>query len=561
MTGAYRDRRALVHRAVLAAALALVTGLAYLGSFDGDFVADDLQMVAPNPLLRSLDAQNIAQIFTSFDDANYMPLKVLSLAVDQSLWGPEPFGYHVTNLLLHLGCALLIFSILLALGFSRGAAFFVALLWAVHPLQVESVAWISERKNVLSGLFFFAAFRAYLVFSKRPRALSYILTLLLYVLALLSKMNTLVLPAVCLAYEATFKMRYRWRDLAAAAPMFALGALAAWYNLSGSPTHGGAYHGGSALVTWLSSSVVVFRYLGHAVLPIGLSSRYDVPLHGSPFDPPVLASLLGLLGIAALTLWLVRRKKREAFWILWFAITLAPMLNIIPFRTMMQDRYMYLALLGPLGLAGSVVDQRASARARRAAGGLALALALASVLLTVRQVQYWASPVAFWVRDASVRPLYANDAIYRPGEYPGKLAALEAAVREHPDDPTLLNNLGGLYFMASRFPEALSHFEKASRLAPDEPFTLINLGRAYARLGRFEEAEPPLRRATELRPYNSMPCYYLLRVYLHVGDAANARRTLAQCSTLREGLAPERAALRRLEASEQSHVGADRGSP
>jgi hypothetical protein len=541
-------KRAIAQSVVLAGAIALVTSLAYLGSFDGGFVADDLQMVVPNPLLHSLDAQNIKQIFTTFDDANYMPLKVLSLAVDQFLWGPEPLGYHVTNLLLHVGCALLIFSILLSLGFTRADAFFIALLWAVHPLQVESVAWISERKNVLSGFFFFAAFRAYLEFSERPRAITYAVTLFVYSLALLSKMNTLVLPAVCLAFEATFRMRYRWRDLGAAAPMFALGALTAWYNLSGSPTHGESFHGGSAIVTWLSSSVVVFRYLLHTILPIGLSSRYDVPLRGSPFDPAVFASLLGIVAIAAATLWLIRRKKREAFWILWFVITLAPMLNIVPFRSLMQDRYMYLALLGPVALAGSMLDRLAQPGARRAAAVAASVAVLACVILTARQVEYWSSPVSFWVRDAMVRPLYANEAIYRPKSYPGKLAQLEAAVRDDPDNPTLLNNLGGLHFMAGRVRQALSYFEQANRLDPDEPLNLINLGRVYTRLGRVEEAERTLKRATELRPYNSMPCYYLLDLQLKTQDVAKARRTLGKCSELRDGFEQQRLLLRGLES-------------
>jgi len=540
-------KRAISQRVVLAGAIALVTSLTYLGSLNGEFVADDLQMVLPNTLLDSLDAQNIKQIFSSFDDANYMPLKVLSLAVDRAVWGPEPFGHHVTNLLLHIGCALVIFSIVLCMGVSRGAAFFVALVWAVHPLQVESVAWISERKNVLSGFFFFAAFRAYLAFSERPRALTYAVTLFVYSLALLSKMNTLVLPAVCLAFEATFRMRIRWRDLGAAAPMFALGALTAWYNLSGSPTHGGAYHGGSAIVTWLSSTVVVFRSLLHTVLPIGLTSRYDVPLRGSPFDPAVFASLLGLVAIAALTFWLIRRKKHEAFWILWFVITLAPMLNIIPFRSMMQDRYMYLALLGPVALAGSVMDRLAQPGARRAAAVAASVAVLACVMLTARQVEYWSSSVSFWVRDATVRPLYANEAIYRPKSYPGKLAHLEAAVRDDPDNPMLLNNLGGLHFMAGRVPQALSYFEESNELNPGEPFNLINLGRVYTRLGRLDEAERALTRATELRPYNFMACYYLLRLNLKSRDVAKARRTLDECAELHVGLERERQELRQLE--------------
>lgn len=534
---------------VLAGVMALVIGVAYFGSLDGEFVSDDLQMVVPIQMLNSLAPQNIVEMFTSFHDANYMPLKEVSLAVDRALFGPEPFGHHVTNLLIHIGSAVMLFSILLCLGLSRGTAFFVSLLWAVHPLQVESVAWISERKNVLSGFFFLAAFRAYLSYSDRPRIAAYVVTLSLYACALLSKMNTLVLPAILLAFEATFKMRYRWRDAAASVPMFALGALVAWYNLSHSPIHGEGFHGGSAIVTWLSSSVVVFRYLLHTVLPIGLNSRYHVPLWGTPFHPAVFVSLLGLAAIAVTTVYLIRRKKPEAFWVLWFAITLAPMLNIVPFRSMMQDRYMYLALVGPLALAGSLLDRVTRPEVRRAAGVVASVAVVACVAVTVRQVEHWASPVAFWVRDATVRPLFANEGIYDTDAYPGKLAQLETAAREDPDNPTLLNNLGGLYYMAGQVPKALGYLEEAHRLDPNEQLNLINLGRVYTRQGRFDEAEEKLTRATELQPYDSMACYFLLQLYLGTRDVAKARRTLEQCATLNSVLDRERAELQRLEAA------------
>lgn len=529
--------------------LAVVIIVAFFGSLDGEFVSDDLQMVQPNALLRSLDWQNIGRIFTSFDDANYMPLKVLSLAVDQAVWGPEPFGYHVTNLLLHLGCALLVFSVLVRLGLSRGAAFFISVLWAVHPLQVESVAWISERKNVLSGFFFFASFRAYLAFSARPGALRYIATILLFSLALLSKMNTLVLPAICLAFEMVYERRYRWRDLAATAPMFALGALTAWYNLTGSATHGGQYHGGSPIVTWLSSAVVVFRYLSHTVWPCGLISRYDVHLWRDPFDPVVFASLLGLVVMAAVTIWLIHRRMREAFWLLWFAITLGPMLNIVPFRSMMQDRYMYLALLGPLAFAGSWLDSVVRPTARMIIATAASVAVVACVLLTVRQVEYWSNPVSLWLRTATVRPLWADERIHHPDQFAKKLAQLDAAASAHPDNATLQNNLGALYFQAGRIQLALHHFERAHDLAPDESKILVNLGRAYTRLHRFDDAERHLARAFELWPYDFMACYYLLRAYLEKGDVDAARETLGRCSKLHDGLMRERVELQRLETA------------
>ena len=299
----------------------------------------------------------------------------------------------------------------------------------------------------------------------------------------------------------------------------------------------------------MSSAVVVFRCLWHTVVPVGLTSRYSVMLYGDPFEPAALTAIVGVVAMVLVTLWLMRRKRPEAFWFLWFAITLAPVLNIIPFLSMMQDRYMYLALLGPLGLVGSLLDSAREHPTRRllavGAAGLCLVLAFA----TARQVRHWASPAALWIRDAMVRPLWAYERILYPEDYPLKLTRLTDAVAEDPFDPTLRTNLGGLYFSAQRDDDALIQLEAAQRLAPAEPYNLINLGRTYARLDRPEDAERVLRQATELMPHDRMPCYHLLRLYIEESDAKNAHVTLDRCSAIDENLPTERRQVQALEAA------------
>ncbi|MDX2168693.1 MAG: hypothetical protein SF182_16595, partial [Deltaproteobacteria bacterium] len=345
--------------------LVAATALTYLGSFDNGFVSDDGAGILHNPLLTSLAPDNLALIFRSFDDANYIPLKVLSLAVDQQIFGPAPFGYHLTNLLLHIGCALLVRRILQAAALSSGAALLGALLWALHPLQVESVAFMSERKNVLSGLFFFWAFRRYQRFAADGGWGGYAAVLGLFVLALLSKMNTVVLPALCIAWDLVVRRQVTRRTWLAAAPLLAVGALVVWVNLAGNRTHGAAFHGGSAVATWLTSATVPFRYLAATVWPAHLRTFYYLPLHGSPLDPPVALALLGLAGLTVLTVWMAARGWREGFWLAWFGIALAPMLNIVPFPTLMQDRYMYLPLVGLLGALATALDRLHAPTARR----------------------------------------------------------------------------------------------------------------------------------------------------------------------------------------------------
>jgi cytochrome c-type biogenesis protein CcmH/NrfG len=536
-----------------ASAIVVVTLVAYCGSFDGDFVSDDIVAVRDNRLLTSLSPANVRAIFGRFDGPNYVPMKVLSLAVDRRVWGTGPTGYHVTNLILHLLCALLVYAILSRLGLAPPAACIAGMLWAVHPLQVESVAWISERKNVLSGAFFFAAFWLYLSFSERPHVASYVGFLALFVLALLSKMNTMVLPAVCLAYEATFRRRMRWRDVLAAVLPIGAGVLVGWYNLVGNPIHGDAWYGGSRIVTWLSSSVVLFRYLKHVFVPLDLQPRYDVPLRGSMLDPPVLLSLLALAGLVVVFAWMVRRGRREAFWMLWFGITLVPMLNVVvPFRSLMNDRYMYLSLLGPLALlAFPLADARRLVR--RSAVIVAGVAVLACTLLTFRQVEIWSDALSMWKASAATLSMPGEDPVYQRPDRAVRVAFLEQALAADPSSGVLHHNLGELYYESGQLDDALAELNAAERLRPSDPVVLSDLGRLDILLRRPAEAEAALTRAIALRPYDFVHRWYLAQLYLFVTrDAEKARATLDAALPLQPDAAPalrrEREALARLEA-------------
>lgn len=534
---------------VLVAAAVVLT---YLGSLDGGFVSDDVRGIRDNPLLRSLAPDNLAAIATGFDDANWIPLKVLSLAVDQHVFGPEPFGYHLTNLVLHVGCALLVLRILRVLGLSAGAALLTALLWALHPVQVESVAFMSERKNVLSAAFFLGAFLAWTRYARTRRARDWTLAALLFAGALLSKMNTVVLPALCLAYEWVAGDRLDRRRVVPTLPLFAVGALVVWINLAGSTVHGSTpWHGGSPVVTWLSSSTVVFRYLGLVIAPVALRSYYHVPLRGSPADPAVAAALAGLLLLTAVTLWLLWRRRREGFWLFWFGVTLAPMLNVVPFPALMQDRYLYLALLGLLAAPATALDRLRGLTPRRATAALATAAALACALLSVRQIETWHDPLSLW-RAWAVADWYlpADRSGVRGPDSDAKLALLEAAAAAAPASVVARHNLGALRYERGDLPGARAELEAAARLDGAQGIVLLNLGRTLLRGGDPARAAAVLERAAALEPHVFWIHLNLARARLALGDRAGARTAL-------DTAARTRPALRRLLEPEYRRLQAD----
>ncbi len=521
--------------ALTVVAIGIVTTLAYARSFQGGWISDDVQLIVEMPVVHALTAANVwTMVTTRTDGVNFIPLNFLSLALDHAVWGSNPFGFHLTNLLVHIANALVIYWLLLRLGESAGLAATAALLWAIHPVQVESVAWISERKNVLSTLFFLLAFHAYVRWSARPRGATYCAMLALYLGALFSKVNTIVLPVVTLAYELLLQRRLRARDLAAVVPMLACGAVAAWLNLHGNPSHGTAYHGGTLWVTLRTSATVIPGYLFNALLPVQLATFYPVPLHDSWLDPPVAAASGTILALAATTVWLGVRRRPEAFWLVWFAATLAPMLNILPFPALMNDRYLYLPLLGlvvPLVRLARAALERL--HARRAAPALVAATAAAFVVLSDARAPAFHDELAYWA-DFGLR--YSYISADQPYGAPPRLAEkrlLQDALTHHPERAALYNNVGAFAFEENRVAEAIPSLERGRALDPRDPVIALNLGRAYLLAGRTDDAVTTLRDAIALEPPSFFAHLNLARALLQRGDVAGARAELTRAQAIK----------------------------
>jgi tetratricopeptide (TPR) repeat protein len=343
--------------------------------------------------------------------------------------------------------------------------------------------------------------------------------------------------------------------------MLVLGVVVAGYNLQGNPIHG-SFHGGSAIATWLTSATVVFRYFGMLLLPIGLAPNYIVHLRDSLIDPAVLASLVGLAAIAGLTLRLLVKRRPEAFWILWFFIALLPMLNIIPFRSLMQDRYLYLPLIGAVGLVACLAPAGGPGL-RRALAVAAVVAVAAQGALSFRQVEAWSDNESLWVAMAERVALPTGSRRYTGNDHSERLRLLRAAAERRPDSAVLQNNLGQLAYNDGRDEEALRLFQRALLIDASIPEAWFNQGRMQLMARRLDSARQSFERSRELDGYSLDTHLNLARIYIVQREPAAARAALDACGRIRPDLiearywSREEAALKRLEARPRG----SRGSP
>jgi hypothetical protein len=373
---------------------------------------DDDAFILDNPFIRALTWDNVWACLTRFYHADYLPLPMLSYLLEFQVWGTQPAGYHLTNLLLHSANAVLVYAVARAALGSTRAAVMAGLLFALHPLQLEAVSVIAQRKTLLSTGFALGALLAYQRY-RAGRWRWYVAALLLYVCACASKSSVTPFPLLLLLYDYTFR-RSRWR-IADKVPFLLVAAAAAWVSMAsklGTQVIK-APHGGSYLVTALAMSRVVWEYLDAMVLPLTLSPSY----YYSPRDVFGALNWMAAAGLILAAVVLLRWRQRlplTFFFVGWVVLGLLPVLNIVPIAVLRADRYLYLPMVGFAVWAGwGLAD--AGARSGRMAQYLAPAVARAPYVLLVllavlgwRYAFVWRSDVTAWTRTVERHPWNAR---------------------------------------------------------------------------------------------------------------------------------------------------------
>jgi len=591
-------------QAAMAGGIAALTAIAFARTVTFDFVNydDNLYVTGNSIVAQGLNAETFGWVWTAFVGVQWYPLTLLSHLADVSLYGMDPAGHHATNVLLHALTAGTLFLALVRLTGRAGRSACVALLFALHPLRVESVAWVAERKDVLSGLFWMLALLAYAGYARRPGLGRYGLVLLAFAGGLMSKPMVVTLPFVLLLLDwwplgrvpgqGSAKARTIGMLVLEKVPLLAMSIAAAAMTVY-TQAMGGAVESLDRLP--LTDRVMTalggyWIYAQQLVVPRNLSVFYPMPEAGALYSRAAFGAVL-IAGVTAGAWRLRARHPAVCMGWLWYLGVLAPVIGIVQVGAQYHaDRYTYLPHIGLLIAGVWAVSDVFAHVPRRAWIGAAAAASVVLGGLTWKQLGYWRSSETLFARalavttdnarahdyyglallnggkaldaipefEAAIRLEGGNPqqwlnlatAFERSGDSAKAMAVMRETVKEFPEDASALFWIGTRLLTDGQAQEAAEFLQRAARAAPDRPDVRVNLGIAYGQLGWRAEAEAEFRAAIAANRWYA-PAYVNLGVLLlEAGDREGARDQFERALALNPDHELARTALATLDSQQ-----------
>ena len=525
-------------------ALGLLVAVCYFPALSGGFIWDDVVFSEEPVILTSSGLWNIW--FSPADiknEGHYWPLVYTSFWLEHKLWGLAPLGYHLVNVLLHVVNVLLVWRLLLRLAVP--GAWAVAAVFAVHPLHVESVAWIIERKDLLSTLFYLTAVLTWMRFVETPGWGRYLLALALFTAGLLSKSVVVTLPAALLLWHWWQRDRVTVTDFLRLAPFFLVGLGITVADLAFYASKEPLALGYSLIERVLIAARALWFYVGKLLWPTELAVIYPLwDIHVS--DPLAWAYVVAAVAVAAL-LWVGRHRvgRGPLAGALFFAVTLSPVLGFVDYGYMqfafVADRFQYLAGVGvtALFIGGTAYGARRLPDVPRmtASGALAVILILLGVL-TWNQAGIYRDDVTFFSHVVSLNPdardahLNLGYALFEADRLEEALAMAKLGVEKHPDSATAHSNMGLVLFHLERFDEAEEHLRRALELNPRHRNAPRNMAEILRTQKRYEEAVAAYREALKLDPKDVLAHAGLGDALFHLDRHEEAVAALKQALAL-----------------------------
>lgn len=486
------------------AAVAAAALLVYGSSLGNEFVIwDDDSLVYRNPLTQSFTLKNIWGAFTSYDPELYVPLTIFSFQVEHAIIGFNPFFYHFNNLLLHIGVSWLVLAVLRRLGLRRETAFLCAMLFAVHPLNTEAVAWVSARKDLLATLFSLLALVKYLDWRRHGDTRDVWMTFAWMLCAVLSKPVAVVLPAVFLLLDWKDGRPVRIRMVRELWPFAGLSVLFLIVGILGKTRNISAL---SAVETALLAAKSTVFSLQKFIWPTNLSPIY---LQTDPISaglPQFWIPLLVLLALALVTAWTLRRSRVMAFGLLLYMLFLLPSFsNFAKDQSIyfFSDRYVYLSQIGLLFVLAAVAERLPM---RKLVAGLTVPLLL----------------ILGWKANAQSGLWSDSETLYRD------------ALRVNPTSVVLHYNLAHLEHARGNLEAARAEYEKTLELNPRYAKTFTNLGMMELERGDRSAARELFIKAMEADPHLAEPHNNLGSILYDEGDIEGAIREFREAIRLSE---------------------------
>ncbi|MGD9412981.1 MAG: tetratricopeptide repeat protein, partial [Desulfobacterales bacterium] len=476
--------------------------------------------VTSNPHVRSgFSVKSISWAFTTFEAEFWHPLTWLSLMADAQIFGGRPFGFHLTNLLLHILNTLLLFFFLRKVTTKLWQSAFVASLFALHPLHVESVAWIAQRKDVLSTFFWLLTLRWYAHFVEKPNRSRYGWALVFFILGLMSKPMLITLPFTLLLLDywpfCRFQYKHSWGSLARDVwpyireklPFFGIAATAVIVTYSAQKYGGGLNSlNPYPLYDRISNALISYGvYIWKMIWPQNLAFFYPFPDSLPAWQ--IMAATLALVIFTALA---IRSIKDRPYFIvgwLWYLGTLVPVIGLLKIGDFaMADRYTYVSLIGLfIIISWGVPDLLRNRRAKALALPLAALVVLVSFAAVTRlQTRYWSNSITLYehairVTQNNFLAHYAlGDILAAEGKFDEAISHFAAAVQSRPDKATLQNDLGRALASQGMFDEALPHLRKALQIKNNFAEAHYHIGIVLAAKHRYPEAIVHLASALKL---------------------------------------------------------------
>ena len=549
---------------IIAALVAIVTLIVFLPALQNKFINwDDNIFVYENPHIRSLNSQLFQWAFTN-RQYQWSPLRWISHALDYKIWQLNPLGHHLSNIIIHSLNAF--FVVILAVGLYemrnrkifpskedtnfRRKAFIIGvvtgLLFSIHPLRVESVAWVSERKDVLYAFFFLLSLISYLRYFRhsdniQKKRLYYMLALVFFIMSVMSKAAAVTLPLVLILLDFYPLERVNFRSgldkwhrvFVEKLPFFVIGGAVAWINM-------GVHEDMGVVIPLVTMSFIdrmllaiktfVF-YLIKMIWPFNLTLIYGEPYNISISAPETVGLLLFFAVMTGLCIFLWYRGKR-----VWFAVWIYYIIMLLPVSivkvysfSFAHDRYTYMPSIGPFLLVGlftaTIYEKVANAKQWRPSLRMAgIAVAIAALIsisyITAQQIGIWKNSIVFWnyvIEKSPGRvPIAHNNlgnAYQSEGIFDKAIEHYQTALSLKPDYVKAHNNLGNAYQSIGMFDKAIEHYQTALKLKPDYAEAYNNIAVIYMSKGQFSKAIEYYRTALRLKPGNAELHYNLGLAY------------------------------------------------